>query len=464
MSKKKIAQIGLVPKTLEINSTEGFAQDKLNREPFGEAMRNIILNTSGNLVISLDGGWGSGKTTFLRMWQGLLKESDVASIYIDAFKKDYTEDAFISIAGAVIDYAEQATKNKEVPKAKVKNFINSVVNVGVEIAEWGMLRGVEAITRGIINEENLEKLDNNIKNAEDNRLTPVAQMVREKLTSQKKEADAIESMRSLLSDLPTFLENNKSNKLVIIIDELDRCKPSFAVEIIEKIKHLFSVENIVFVLGVNQKQLEASIKHIYGAEIDARTYLRKFVNLELALPKTSSVKKQSEYKLSRYIVGLLQNHFSADDRELITPAIELLGENFSCSLRDLERVVTYIILLAVEPYKKDFDQLAEKQVLQLGCLTFISFLMVKKKELLENKIQADLDYQSFKEVVRELFDHVFWDKMQRAQEEHRWDFRKVSENIWSKSYKSLKFLVDKEAFSPVNSFLYECKLALTSLV
>src|SRR5690606_32386565 len=113
----------------------------------------------------------------------------------------------------------------------------------------------------------------------------IAGLVQERLDAHSKENDLIQSFRESLSDLPVNLMDNSSGRLVIIIDELDRCKPSFAVEVLEKIKHLFSVKNVVFLLVMHKQQLEEAIRSVYGANIDAHTYLQKFINVETSIPK-----------------------------------------------------------------------------------------------------------------------------------------------------------------------------------
>lgn len=81
------------------------------------------------------------------------------------------------------------------------------------------------------------------------------------------------------------LTGDKANPLVVIIDELDRCRPDFAVRTLERIKHLFEVENVIFVLMLNRVQLCASIRGCYGADVDADGYLRKFLLFSLQLPQ-----------------------------------------------------------------------------------------------------------------------------------------------------------------------------------
>lgn len=67
---------------------------------------------------------------------------------------------------------------------------------------------------------------------------------------------------------------------MFFIDELDRCRPTFAIELLERIKHLFDIQNIVFVLSIDKEQLEASTAAAYGSAINAPEYLRRFIDLE----------------------------------------------------------------------------------------------------------------------------------------------------------------------------------------
>ncbi len=131
--------------------------------------------------------------------------------------------------------------------------------------------------------------------------------IEERISSHAKDVALIQSFKEMLSELPSKLqEDNEERPLVIIIDELDRCKPTFAVEMIEKIKHLFSVQHIVFVVVMNKSQLEESIKCIYGQNIDAYTYLQKFIHLEMRLPKRTG--ERFENDLVTYSNKLFELH------------------------------------------------------------------------------------------------------------------------------------------------------------
>jgi hypothetical protein len=81
-----------------------------------------------------------------------------------------------------------------------------------------------------------------------------------------------------------YCGNDDKKPLVIFIDELDRCRPNFAIEVLEKAKHLFNVDNIIFVLATDKTQLGHSIRAVYGQGLDVNEYLRRFIDFDYLLP------------------------------------------------------------------------------------------------------------------------------------------------------------------------------------
>ena len=97
---------------------------------------------------------------------------------------------------------------------------------------------------------------------------------------------AVKEFKEALQDVTQGSSGSRGYRpVVVIIDELDRCRPSYAVELLEAAKHLFSVDGILFVLGVNRSQLAHSVTALYGGGFDANGYLRRFVDLEFRLPE-----------------------------------------------------------------------------------------------------------------------------------------------------------------------------------
>ena len=92
-------------------------------------------------------------------------------------------------------------------------------------------------------------------------------------------------------------ESSNDRPLVVLIDELDRCRPSYAIELLEVAKHLFSVDHIAFVLALNRSELAHSIKAIYGEEFGAEGYLDRFFDIDIGLPAVTR-KQLIEYTIA----------------------------------------------------------------------------------------------------------------------------------------------------------------------
>lgn len=106
------------------------------------------------------------------------------------------------------------------------------------------------------------------------------------LEEHSKHIRAIDDFKSSASQLLTYLETNVKARLpvFIVIDELDRCRPDYAIELLEGVKHLFDVRGFCFCVSTNQNQLCESIKGVYGSGFDSRKYLKRFFSFEYVLP------------------------------------------------------------------------------------------------------------------------------------------------------------------------------------
>jgi len=230
--------------------------DCANREPFSEMFVKIIdgLGTRTSKVFLLDGEWGSGKTFFLRSFQQHLKNEGYNAIYFDAFSEDFSADPLLAICGQLWKEFNIDDIDKEASMVqKAKQKINE---------EW------RDIFKDIINITILKNARDNIKSFDLDLLAQYADSRRE-----------LTSLRQKLSKAVT--RDNKP--LVFIIDELDRCRPTFALELLERVKHLFQAPGIIFVFGANKKSLMNSVQFEYGLQKDE--YLQKFFDFELNLPK-----------------------------------------------------------------------------------------------------------------------------------------------------------------------------------
>ena len=113
----------------------------------------------------------------------------------------------------------------------------------------------------------------------------VASAAEKRLSDYQEAQKSIKKFRRVLQDMAGTVSKSRGNRpLIVVIDELDRCRPSYAVELLEVAKHLFAVDRIIFVLAVNRSELAHSIKALYGGDFDAVGYLRRFFDVDFRLP------------------------------------------------------------------------------------------------------------------------------------------------------------------------------------
>lgn len=259
---------------IEIEESNPFKNDVLNRKESADTLTELIISASDPLVICIDAPWGQGKTTFLRMWEQHLKNSNIPTIYFNAWENDFTDDALVSLIGEIASAIDDISKNGD--QSKAHEYLEKAKNIGVDLLKRSIPVAAKIATAGALD---LDKLT-------EQALASFAESIaKEQLEKYEKSKKALTTFRSALSDLANSFSSEEERKpLVFIIDELDRCRPSFSIEVLEKAKHFFNVENIIFVLGADKEQLGHSIKAIYGNDLNVNGYLRRFIDLDYVLP------------------------------------------------------------------------------------------------------------------------------------------------------------------------------------
>lgn len=372
----------IVTPPLIVEESDAFKNDVLERKAYGEALLNLVQRSNDELVISLDGRWGEGKSTFIKMWQGLLSKANVPNIYIDAFANDYLDDAFISVASAITEYVEENIEKDN--REKAEELKDKAKRVGGQLLSWSARLAIKAATLGAIKESNLDELEIIKNDISKDTSHLLGNFIEERLVSHSKNMVLIKEFRGLLSEIPSKLEGETESPLVIIIDELDRCRPSFAVEMLEKIKHLFSVKNVVFILVMHKEQLEESIRCIYGQNIDAHTYLQKFINIETKLPKQTTDRYTNDLKsYSKKLLQLHELETWGDDQNIVD-CIESLANHFNLSLRQLEKVYTSLALF--------YGFSGKNNIRLVPIIVFLSVIKTVKPQIFDKLLQQKITY------------------------------------------------------------------------
>lgn len=316
---------------------------------FGERLANVICASEDPLTVVLDGPWGSGKSTFIRQWAGLLRNRDVQVIHFDAFANDYLKDAFIAVTGEIIAKAEEFDPGGEVGK----KLAEKAKDVGKVLLRHGASAIVRFVTAGALDGNSLVTFGEDTVDAASGKAGDVVgDLIAKQLESRRDERKVMAEFRRQLEDLAAAMqqaapEGQAPTPLVFIIDELDRCRPSFALDLLERIKHMFAVPGVVFVLVTNLEQLQYAVRGAYGEGTDGALYLEKFYDLRVILPLSKSSGIADPEKFVSHLwqsMGLRLG--DVHDNEELRLGVAAICDGHGIGLRGIERVATHVALVA----------------------------------------------------------------------------------------------------------------------
>lgn len=267
-------------KTYEIlptdkNLVQTLIDDTIGRDSDVFRFVNILNSIDCSYSVALDGRWGSGKTFFVKQAKLVLDannehlavmDADVRKkvltscqkfipanselqpqvcVYYDAWENDNDEDPVLSLIYTILTGINSDYSFSEG---------NDVLSIAASIGEFFTGRNIAEILKELRSESPLDSL------------------------KSKKE------LREKVNEFFNSLLPEKGNRLIIMVDELDRCKPSYAVKLLERIKHYFTNDRITFVFSVNTYELEKTIRKYYGDDFDAGRYLSRFFDLHISIP------------------------------------------------------------------------------------------------------------------------------------------------------------------------------------
>ena len=262
--------IRIRPEEIDAPPEDPFKFDLLDRKKSAEVLTDVVGSFRGPGVIALDAAWGAGKTTFLRMWSQKLKNDKFTVVEFNAWDTDFAADPFLALSTEL--QAGLETSAADIPAASkqgIKKWSKEILRHGVPELVRLALGSVPVV--GAVSGQITESIMDQFAESRVSSYTATKQAVSEFRTALECAASAI-------------FDSSGSKPLVVIIDELDRCRPTYAVELLETAKHLFSVDHVVFVLALDREQLVHSICALYGDEFGAGTYLRRFIDAYIHLP------------------------------------------------------------------------------------------------------------------------------------------------------------------------------------
>lgn len=402
--------------------------DILQREDFVSRVLTVIDTLAKNkrsCCFAIDGEWGAGKSFVLDMIKNQLADiqseetNDNRYFLFDynCWQYDYYDEPSVAIISAMLDTIEEQIR--VLSEDDKKDFL----------AAWGMVK--------------VRLLDIVGKFTEDRIGVNVAELYRElgenrsqieEEFAQKHEFDELFKFKKTIEEARTILtEIAQDQTIILVVDELDRCIPEYAIKVLERLHHLFDgIPNIIVMIAIDSKQLEHSIKQIYGEETSVENYLKKFISFSIKLDRG----KVNANIFEKYATYFARFDLSDDkERDFVEEALPIVLENMEvrkqekifekaelihsilCTeIQDASLCVFEIMVLRylTAGYSKNLYWIPEINTVHFGGLNKhisdenIEFLKELQKTVGNGRTMTAANGQKYYVIEKNIIDKVFW--------------------------------------------------------
>lgn len=372
---------------LEIPAEQPFKNCKLDREKYADVLKAIITTYDKGFVLAINGKWGTGKTTFVEMWKAYLKLDHFHTLYFNAWENDFISDPLVGLLGEL---------KKMNPLEKAEAALTSVIDTAGKI----VLKTAPAMFKGVVKRYAGEEI-----------VDILCDGIEEGASMLKKEIENYESQKYSLKRFREELEKYvdevcKKKPLIFIIDELDRCNPHYAVKTLERIKHLFNIPNIVFVLSIDKQQLSNSIRGYYGSDlINADEYLKRFIDIEYTLPDPD-VESFCKYLFDYYDLNTffheikILHHDSSHFDDLFETAVSIFKFK-QLTLRQIEKIFTNICL--------SLNMFSNKSNLYADLIFLLTYFRICEPDFYDKVIYREYTTQELIDQIEKIFPKQIFD-------------------------------------------------------
>lgn len=254
--------------------------DYLSRQPFIKLLKNIIENQSKNnngYSIAIDGDWGSGKTWILDALESQLSSDEYLIFHYNAWENDFYEEPLVALLSVMIEKLNEVAKQKSLYESVVTELLKEAASdleiLAVGIAKYFIKIDID---KSIKNKKNLF---NRIKQG-----TKIANDIDSMLPLRKTLAEIREVIKNLAEKL----------KILLVVDELDRCLPEYAIKVLERLHHVCNKMQVFQIISIDKFNLADSICKVFGKNFlkttpehnimqFADSYLQKFIDISIPL-------------------------------------------------------------------------------------------------------------------------------------------------------------------------------------
>lgn len=362
MGKDKANIFKLDKKELETYKDKEFDDCMPGAKEFAECLKTSILTKETPYVLLLQDNFGMGKTHFSTRFAYFLRNCDIDTIYFSAWENDYIEQPFISFSKEFIKYFNQnkttLEKFGETSKAIFKLILNIAKSTDISKLNIPLIPPIEIpIDTEKVLDAGKEFINTFIEHDD-------------YLIAFKK------SLKNFIASIP-------AHRLVVIVDELDRCRPDYAMKTLEIIKHFFDIEGLFIIVPTNERSLQKCVKALYGIDEEnhnnqeSEYYFNKFFTNKLNLYKPDYLKLVQTIIPENSIQHLLENGKMEltgkyNSLETLQQKLAEFGKDFKLTMREMVNVCNKAIYFCHHITKR------------LDC-EYLAYLLCKKASRIENE-------------------------------------------------------------------------------
>ncbi len=334
----------------------------LGFDNYAKAFKGIIQGSEPRFSIGIFGGWGSGKSTLMDEIRGRLDADACIGVPFSAWRYEKEEHLIVPLLDSIRSAMNDWSKGRDGP----------VASLAIKVAK--SIGGVtESILRGFSIKAGIPKVLEASFDA-NKAISAAAGLDDEEAKAAAPRSFYFASFESLKHCFKEFHKQSGGARIVVFIDDLDRCLPEGALEVLESMKLFFDFDGFVFVVGLDQQVVEWCIDHRYAEESDSEEddgfrirgadYIKKIFQVPFALPPVSQRRAEelieavsANFKLAQEQHDDLQNN--------VRPHLKHLLAAGNVNLRDVKRFLnSYTLIMKVH------DQLTPEVVLSLQTVAF----------------------------------------------------------------------------------------------
>lgn len=335
-----------------------WAGDKLERRAEARMLERLLADEADILmklgreqafVLALDAQYGEGKSWFLSRFRSQLALNHPVA-FVDAWVDDANNEPLVSIMAALEDGLKPLLRKKVIKdrlgaltraafpilgkalvgaggKALARYAGDELGHYAQDAVAGAAKRGKGEGEDGAV-EASLDRFTEGVSDLVDSGGKAMLDQYRKRRASR---ATFKENLRALSSAIGDDANSSLHRPIFLIVDELDRCRPDYAISLLEEIKHLFDVSGLVFVVALHGQQLTKSVNAVYGEGFDGKAYLRRFFSRQYALRRISIKELVASHfsEIPPNDISLAFPHVVRDGNSVSMPAPEVAGHLLS---------------------------------------------------------------------------------------------------------------------------------------